>query len=287
MTKNNDQPQQFGSTEGGQNTSDAEKSKLSFIDTHCHMCNGGFNADRDEAYQRARAAGVDIIVNVGTGPDCWQDYIDDAKARDNVFLALGLHPNDAEAFSADAMKQLGAMLTDDANPIAALGEIGLDTFRDYCPLPKQEEAFLAQLELAASLNLPYQIHCRSEEERLLGCINETNNTRGLWHCFTGDTAMMRRALDLDLYIGIGGVSTYKSAQALKEAIRFAPKDKIVIETDAPYLAPTPYRGKRNEPAYIAATAMHLATIWEMQIEDVARQLLSNTLACLPALTGRS
>jgi TatD DNase family protein len=250
------------------------------IDTHCHLSSDRFDQDRAEILQRARDAGVTRTLNIGTDPDDWARYLDLLPSLPGCRLALGFHPNYADRFTKEGLAKLEALCEEFGSLIAGIGETGLDFFRDYCPEAAQVEAFEAQLTLAHRLNLPFILHCRAAEgpmlERLRAFRDRTGEPpRGVWHCFTPEPEWLEPVLDLGLYVGVGGVLTYKKAQTVRDNVRAFPREKLLLETDAPYLPPEPHRGKRNEPAYTALTAHALADLLDLDFATVARLTTEN------------
>lgn len=257
---------------------------MNLFDTHCHVSYADFDADRDEVLRRAREAGVAGILNVGTDPDWWGRYLELAQAPrpewPEVKVALGFHPNYANTFTPDALNAMRRLFEAHRGVAVAVGETGLDTFRDYCPFEMQEAAFQAQLDLAAEFDLPFILHCRNEERRMLDRLSAHADRlgrplRGVWHCFTASEAYMREAVALGLHLGIGGVATYPKAEEVRAAVRAAPRERLILETDAPYLAPQKKRGKRNEPAYIAQTCERVAHELGLSPEDFAKLTSEN------------
>src|SRR5262249_20450987 len=203
------------------------------IDTHVHLCDKRFDKDRQHVFDRAHHAGVTHFVEIAYGPGVWEKAFALAAEHPNVYLAVGVHPNSAGDV---AMDQLHALRSHARHPrVVAIGEIGLDTFRDYAPLAAQEEGFRTQLALAHAAGVPVIIHQRSELERVLAMLEEARPTAGgVLHCFDQDAVTVARARKLGFKLGLGGVLTYGHAE-LDEAIREAPEDMLLLETDAPYL----------------------------------------------------
>jgi len=245
---------------------------MPIYDTHCHL---GLSADGDpEAeHQRAVAAGVTammvVAIDAPSGERCRQ-LADLAGVR----WSAGLHPNDATRF-AEEWTVIEAQAR--APGCAAIGETGLDCYRDRTPLDQQQASLRAHLALARELDLPVILHCREAFAPLFAVLREEPPVRGVMHCFSGTVAEARTALDLGLHVSFAGPLTYKKNDALREAAAFVPADRALVETDAPFLPPQPFRGKRNEPAYIVHTVDALATARGIAPADAAQQTYDNAL----------
>jgi len=229
------------------------------IDTHAHLDSCADPAD--VVIERARAAGVTRIVSVGTRPESWRSTLEIAERHDGVLVALGLHPHEAES----AETALPALREALAHPrVVAVGETGLDFYRDYAPHDAQRELFQCHLELADALDKPVVIHCRAADGEVAAVLNGFDGTVVL-HCFSSP-ALLPTALDRSYYVSFAGNVTYPKAAELRDAAAAVPADRLLVETDSPYLAPQPCRGRRNEPAYVRHTVQALA---EARGEDVA------------------
>jgi len=228
------------------------------LDTHCHLNHDRFDGDLDAALARARQAGVRGALVVGW--DCASSEAAVALAREHadLFAAVGVHPHDSADWTAECAARLRTWAAD--SRVAAIGEIGLDFYRDLAPRAAQERAFRAQLALSDSVGLPVVIHTRESVPETLAILGEEEfaNVRGVLHCWSGTAAEAERAVELGYYLGFGGVLTFKNAADVREVARQAPVERLLVETDAPYLAPVPHRGHRNEPAYVAEVAAALA-----------------------------
>src|SRR5580704_2235642 len=227
-----------------------------FTDSHCHLDGERFAADLDAVLDRAAAAGVTRMLSIGTGEiDC---AVVVAEKYEQVCASIGVHPHDASKLTAQTLDDLRALA---ANPkVVAFGEIGLDYHYDFSPREIQREAFIAQLRLARELGLPITIHTREAWGDTISVLRDNWSGEGIMHCFTGDPAQAREALGMGFHLSYGGVLTFKTAENVRESARITPDDRLLIETDAPYLAPIPYRGKRNEPAMMIETARKLAGV---------------------------
>jgi TatD DNase family protein len=233
------------------------------IDSHCHLDSAEFDADRDAVIERALAAGVEHMMAIGTGngPPDLEAGLRLADQHSALYATVGIHPHDAAKASLDDFRRLSDLL---AHPkVLAVGEIGLDYHYDFSPREVQHQAFIEQMGIAASARKPIVIHTREAWEDTLALIEQhwaPHGMGGIMHCFSGGPEEAHRALDLGFYLSFGGIVTFPKALAVQEAAKAAPRDRILVETDAPYLAPVPKRGKRNEPALMVHTARRLAEL---------------------------
>jgi len=247
------------------------------FDTHCHL-DYDQRGTAAEEHSRAVAAGVTAMLCVGT------DAASSQRCRELAILpgvrwSAGLHPNEATRFAADwpAIETLAR-----SPGCTAVGETGLDCYRDTAPLPAQESALRAHLALARELDLPVILHCRDAFAPLFAMLQDEAAVRGVMHCFSGGIAEARQALDLGLHLSFAGPLTYPKNHPLREAAAFAPADRILVETDAPFLAPQPCRGRRNEPAFVLHTLQGLATVRGLTLAEAAQQTFANALALFGA-----
>jgi TatD DNase family protein len=236
-----------------------------FIDSHAHIDGAEFDEDRDEVLRRARDAGVEIVLNVGTGDPhsgAFERAINFGAQHQSIYTAIGTHPHDASKYDQAAEDRTKALLSE-GERVVAWGEIGLDFHYDNSPREQQLEAFRKQLRAARELDLPVIIHTREAEDETISILREEYADaarKGVFHCFTGTTELAQRAVDLGFMVSFSGILTFKKAEDLRETARRVPLDRLLIETDCPYLAPIPYRGKRNEPAFVVEVAKCLADI---------------------------
>ena len=248
-----------------------------FIDTHCHLDDPAFDPDREEVLARARMAGVEILILPGVEPEGIPRALALAERHPGLYVAVGIHPHVASQFSSQLLAQLRSWARHPR--VVAIGEIGLDFYRDRSPREAQREAFRAQLELAGELGLPVIIHQREAREAVMEELERwlaaRPGARGVLHAFSGDPAMARIAVEWGFLLGIGGPLTYPRAESLREAARTVGLDGLVLETDAPYLPPQPHRGRRNEPAYLRNVAEALAQLLGLPMEQIARQTTAN------------
>ncbi|HYR40929.1 MAG TPA: TatD family hydrolase [Methylomirabilota bacterium] len=234
---------------------------MPLFDTHAHLHFPDFADDLDAVLERARAEGVRGMVTIGTDRESNRAVVELAGRRPEIWATVGIHPHDAaEATEAD-FEEMEGLARSEAR-VVGLGEMGLDFFRNLSPRDVQESVFRRQLALARVVAKPVVIHCRDAHAETLAILRDekAGETGGVMHCFSGDVEVARRCLDLGLLISLAGPVTYKNARALPDVARFVPADHLVVETDCPYLPPTPHRGKRNEPAYVALTAARIAEL---------------------------
>lgn len=241
---------------------------MTLVDSHCHLDDPKFDADRDAVIERALAAGVSRMVAVGTGkgPPDLEAGIRMADRYPFFYATIGVHPHDAAKATDETFARLRDLA---AHPKAiAIGEIGLDYHYDFSPRDVQRAVFARQLEIAADAGKPVVIHTREAWEDTLALLREAPRS-GIMHCFTGDETQAREALDLGFHLSFGGVLTFPNAEQVRRAARMAPEDRLLLETDCPYLAPVPYRGKRNEPAFVVEAARRLASERGCTLEEIA------------------
>ena len=251
---------------------------LDLFDTHAHLHFPEFDADRDAMLDRARAAGVRRMLTIGTEPESSRAAVALASREADVWATVGIHPHDAAGADAAALGEIERLAAEPR--VVAVGEIGLDYFRNLSPREDQQRAFRALLGLARRVGKPVVIHCRDAHDDVLRILAEERvaDVRGIMHCFSGDLAIARRCLDLGLLISLAGPVTYPNARALPEVARFVPGDRLVVETDCPFLPPQGYRGKRNEPAYLAITATRVAELRGEPGESMAARMTVNACA---------
>jgi TatD DNase family protein len=257
------------------------------IDTHTHLDFPQFNGDRERVIERAATAGIGTIVNVGTDLASSKAAVALAEAYPQVYAAVGVHPHDAKTLTGKMLKELRALAS---HPIVvAIGEIGLDFYRDLSPRDKQRQAFKQQLALASEVGKPVVIHDRDAHAEVMATLRRwaedsrppsaiSHQPMGVLHCFSGDLAMAQEAIELGFYISIAGPVTFKNARRLRELVRQLPLEKLLVETDCPYLTPHPHRGKRNEPAYVKLVAQEVARIKGLSLEEVGRITSDNAQA---------
>lgn len=258
------------------------------IDSHAHIDMLEFDRDREEMLSRARQKGVNAIVTIGTDLKSSRKSIELAQSHPDIFTSVGFHPHDAAAVNDESLKELKELAQQPK--IVAIGEIGLDFYRNYAPRPRQLEAFQKQLEMAYELHFPVIIHSRNAQKEtwdiLSQWVNSTDNGRhrGVIHCFSGDIDLANRYIDMGFFISLAGPVTYPGATEKTRIAREIRLDKLLVETDCPFLTPLPYRGQRNEPSYVALTVERIATIREMKQEYIAEMTAQNAVE-LFHLTG--
>ncbi len=251
---------------------------MSLIDSHCHLDSTEFDADRDEVIGRALAAGVEHMVAIGTGngPPDLDAGIRLADKYPAFFATVGIHPHDASKAGPGDYRRVAELLSHPK--VLAVGEIGLDYHYDFSPPETQKSAFIEQMTVAASARKPIVIHTREAWDETVALLEKywtPHGIGGIMHCFSGGPEEAQRALDLGFYLSFGGILTFPKAIQVQAAAKIAPRDRILVETDAPYLAPVPKRGKRNEPALVVHTARKLAELRGESFEEVSRATTEN------------
>jgi TatD DNase family protein len=251
---------------------------VSLIDSHCHLDSTEFDADRAEVIERALAAGVEHMLAIGTGngPPDLEAGIRLADKYPAFFATVGIHPHDASKTGPGDYRRIAELLSHPK--VVALGEIGLDHHYDFSPREAQKSAFIEQMAIAASARKPIVIHTREawdDTVALLAKYWAPHGIGGIMHCFSGGPEEAQRALDLGFYLSFGGILTFPKAIQVQAAAKIAPRDRILVETDAPYLAPVPKRGKRNEPALVVHTARKLEKLRGESFENICRATTEN------------
>jgi TatD DNase family protein len=255
-----------------------------FIDSHAHIDGPEFDADREQVIDRAIAAGVKYILNVGTGnphTEVFERATELSALHEFIYTAIGTHPHDARHYNEQAEEKTKRLLRESERMIA-WGEIGLDFHYDNSPRDTQREVFARQLQGASELNLPVVIHTREAETDTIEILKSEYSDatqRGVFHCFSGTSDLARAALDLGFYISFSGIVTFKKADELRAIAKDVPLNRLLIETDCPFLTPVPYRGKRNEPAYVVEVARHISQVRNVEIQELARVTSENFFRC--------
>ncbi len=258
---------------------------FSIADTHCHLDFDAFNGDREAVVSRARDAGIVRILNPGVDLGSSRMAIELAEAFEEVYAACGVHPNDALSWDDDTNQSLKRMVKHPK--VVAIGEIGLDYYRDRAPRDLQRKILVQQLALATEVALPVVIHNRQAADDTLDLLSAWHadlvssssplaERPGVLHSFSGDREVARRAIDLNFIIGITGPITYRNAEELRQTIRSVPITALLVETDAPFLTPQPHRGERNEPAYVAWVVEKIAEIHNLPVQVVKEQTTANS-----------
>lgn len=263
---------------------------MRFIDSHAHLDMQPLVDSLPDVMHRAAANRVEQVMTIGVDLPSSQKALELAAMWPQVFCAVGIHPHDASRIPSFEWleKQLNAIrLQDAACKIKAVGETGLDFAKEYSPRAAQFQAFRWHLDLALEWGVPVVVHDREAHEQTLDVLAEyaARGLAGVLHCFSGDTETARRVLDMGFYVSVSGVVTFSKADVLREAVRFTPLDRLLIETDSPFLAPVPYRGKTNEPGYVRYVAEEIARLKCLTLEEVATCTTRNAqvLFALPSL----
>lgn len=246
------------------------------VDTHAHLTYPQLADEREAVVQRAGEAGVTRMIDVGTNALTSRAAVKAAASDDRVFASAGFHPHDSESADDAGLAAIREML--DAVRVVAVGETGLDFFRDYAPHDLQERLFRSHIEMALETGLPLIIHSRGAEDRVIDLLVETGAdvVGGVLHCFGGSAEQAERAVEAGFCLGFGGTVTFKNSDTLAVAMS-VPEASLLLETDCPYLAPVPYRGKRNEPAYVRPIAEFLATEMKIPLDALASQTTANAV----------
>lgn len=245
------------------------------IDSHAHLTAKPYRNDLDAVVTRARDNGVASILTVGVDMASSQAAVGLAEKYQDIYATVGVHPHDATTLNLDALTRLEELA--ESPRVVAVGEIGLDFYRDLSPRRTQEDAFRLQISLAKDLELPVIVHDRDAHQRTMQVLKEEKVSRGVLHCFSGDVNLARQGIDIGLYISFAGPITFDGKKA-SEILPRIPEDRILIETDCPYLTPVPYRGKRNEPAYVRYVLERVAQVLDRPIEEVDALTTQNTKA---------
>ena len=249
---------------------------MRLIDSHCHLNYAGLVERQDEVLDTARARGVSGFLNISTRQGEWEHVLGAAERNADVWATVGVHPHEA-----DAHPDLGAAALVDAashQRVIGIGECGLDYHYDNSERPAQRERFEAHIEAARQTGLPLVVHTRDAEDdtaEILGRAVREGSVAGVLHCFTGTADLARKALDLGFYISLSGIVTFKSARDLQDTARMLPSDRILVETDSPFLAPVPHRGQTCEPAFVADTAAFVAELRRVTPETLAETTTDN------------
>jgi len=251
---------------------------MELIDSHAHIDFPQFADDREAMLERARAAGVSTLLAIGSGPgpENLDAAIPFAEQHDWIYATVGTHPHEAKELTPAHLEQLARLAKHPR--VIAYGEIGLDYFYDHSPRDVQQRVFQEQMELAARAKLPIIIHCRDAWTDCLDLLDRAwrpTGLGGILHCFTSTLEDAKRGLDMGFLISFAGNSTYPKAQNLRDVAKALPLENLLIETDSPFLAPQPYRGKRNEPAYVGEVAKAIASVRNLAAEEVASATAEN------------
>lgn len=243
-----------------------------FVDTHAHLDFSEFDSDRELVVKRSKENGIDFIINVASSFKGCLDSLELAKRYDFIYFSVGVHPHNAAEVSDLQLKEIENFAK--LKKVVAIGEVGLDFYRNLSPQDTQKELFIKFINLSSSSGLPLIIHTREAKEETLDILRK-NKIRGVVHCFSGDKDFLKECLDLGLYISFTCNITYKKADDLRELARLVPLDRLLLETDSPYLAPQHLRGSRNEPVNVKFLAETLADLKSLTIEEIAKSTTSN------------
>jgi TatD DNase family protein len=243
------------------------------VDSHCHLDFADFAAERDAVVARARAAGVGTMLTIATRLDQFAAVSSIAEADPDIWCSVGVHPHEAADHAALSAADLARLASHPR--VVGIGETGLDFHYDHSPREVQERVFRTHIAAAQTSGLPLIIHARAADDAVARMLREERAPPGVMHCFSSGRGLAEAALDLGFYISLSGIVTFKNAEELRAIVRDVPLERLLVETDAPYLAPVPYRGRRNEPAYVAATAMAVAVLKGVDPEHLAAATTDN------------
>ncbi len=243
------------------------------IDSHCHLDFPELADEREAVLARARAAGVATMLTISTRLDQFPAVRAIAEADDDIWCSVGVHPHEASDHAKTTATQLTSLA--EHPRVVGIGETGLDYYYDHSPRRVQEQVFRAHIEASKVSGLPLIVHARDADAEIASILRQENPRGGVLHCFSSGRGLAEAALDLGFYISISGIVTFRKADELRAIVRDVPLDRLLVETDAPYLAPVPYRGKRNEPAYVAATAAQVAKLKGVSCEELAAATAEN------------
>jgi TatD DNase family protein len=258
---------------------------LTFVDTHCHLDFNFFDDDREAVISRAKAAGIECILNPGVDLASSRAALNLAETNAEIFAGCGVHPNDSLSWDDLSRNELRKLANHPK--VVAIGEIGLDYYRDRAPIDLQKRVFLEQLALAGECELPVIIHNRQASSDVLDILSAWHKDLvssrsslaerpGVLHSFSGDQEIVRKALEINFFIGVSGPITYRNAQELRQTINTVPLEALLIETDAPFLTPHPYRGQRNEPAHVRWVLDKIAELYNLPVGVVAEATTKNS-----------
>jgi TatD DNase family protein len=252
---------------------------VELVDSHCHLDEERFDIDRDAVIARAKAAGVTRMITIGASGSMQANYDAVALSEQDsgIYATVGVHPHDAKSMSDSVLAELAELAR--RPKVVGIGETGLDYYYDNSPRPRQQEAFRLHVGLARDLGLPIVVHLRDAYDDAADLLREerAQEVGGVIHCFSGDRADARRFLDLGFDISFSGIVTFKTAVELREVAAMVPADRFMIETDAPFLAPVPHRGKRNEPAFVVHTAELIAAVRRQALATVVENATATTV----------
>jgi len=250
-----------------------QEPRVTLIDTHCHFDFPEFNSDRDSVIRRAKGEGIDYIINIGSSLEGSKRSVELSEQYDYIYATAGIHPHEADRYNKKDLETLEELAR--SEKVVAIGETGLDYYKNYSKPDNQKTLFASLVKLAKKLNLPLVVHNREAQDDTLRILKETLPQRVVVHCFSGNEYFLKECLDLGFFVSFTCNITYKKAGALRNLVKIAPLDKLMLETDAPFLPPEGFRGQRNEPAYVRFLASEIARIKEIGIEEVANVTTRN------------
>lgn len=251
-------------------------SDLVFVDTHCHLDFPEFDSDRDEVIKKAKNAGLGCIINIGSSLANSRMSLELSRKYDFIYAAAGVHPHEADRF--DEKEEAAIRDLAKQKKIVAIGETGLDYFKNYSKPDSQRKLFLSLLKIAKDFSLPLVIHTRDAKEDTLKILKEAMPVKAVLHCFSGDREFLEGCLKLGFFISFTCNITYKKAENLRAIVKLAPLERLMLETDAPFLAPEGLRGKRNEPQNVKLLAEEIAGLKQIELKEVARVTTANALS---------
>jgi len=245
------------------------------IDTHCHLDFGEFDSDRSAVMERAKKAGIEYLVNIGSSLEGSRKSVELAAANNNIFASVGVHPHHAEEVTDEVFAEISELAKQ--KKVVAIGEVGLDYYKSTAGPDKQKELFVKFIELSKKLKLPLIIHNRQAHHDTLDILKKTCNLpiSGVMHCFSGDEKLLSEVLEMGLSVSFTCNLTFKNAKRLREVAKAVPLEKLLLETDAPFLAPQAYRGKRNEPAYITELCGCLSELLNLPKDEIESATTEN------------
>ncbi len=249
---------------------------MNLFDSHCHLENGRFEADLPEVMARMKDAGVNRCILAGSDMETSEQIVQLTKEHDHVYGVVGIHPHDAKTWTDDCAQRIADWTKEER--IVGVGEIGLDYYYDHSPRDVQKDVFVKQLLLARELDMPAVFHVRDAHGDILDLLrqNRSQLPAGVVHCYSGSVESAREYLDMGFYISFAGPITFKNANKLLDVARYVPLDRILVETDSPYLAPVPMRGRRNEPTFVQYVAQKVAELRGISAEEMAQAAFENT-----------
>jgi len=243
------------------------------IDTHCHLDFPEFEQDRDEVIRRAKNQGIDYIINIGSSLEGSRKSLELARRYDYIYATAGIHPHEADRF--DKKQEVAIRELAKEKKVVAIGETGLDYYKNYSRADNQKPLFVSLVRLAKDLNLPLVIHTRKAQGDTLGILKEAMPLKAVVHCFSGDEDSLKECLDLGFFISFTCNITYKKAEDLRSLVKVVPLERLMLETDAPFLSPEGFRGKRNEPSGVRLLAEEIARIKEISVDEIAGVTTAN------------